>query len=51
MLTNHHVFGGPSDAAKSLADFDYELDINGMERQPVRFGFEPGKLFYTNDKL
>jgi endonuclease G, mitochondrial len=51
MLTNHHVFGGPSDAAKSLADFDYELDINGMERQPVRFGFEPGRLFYTNDRL
>ena len=51
LLTNHHVFGGPSDATNSLADFDYELDINGMERQPTRFGFEPRKLFYTNDKL
>ena len=51
LLTNHHVFGKPSDAANSLADFDYELDVNGMERSPVRFAFDPGKLFYTNDVL
>lgn len=51
LLTNHHVFGSPADAANSLADFDYELDVTGMERRPVSFGFEPGKLFYTNDKL
>jgi endonuclease G, mitochondrial len=51
MMTNHHVFGGPSDATNSIADFDYELDINGTERAPVRFGFEPARLFYTNDKL
>jgi DNA/RNA endonuclease G (NUC1) len=51
MMTNHHVFGGPSDATNSIADFDYELDINGTERAPVRFGFEPGRLFYTNDRL
>ena len=51
LMTNHHVFGNPGDARNSLADFDYELDLNGMERSPVRFAFEPGKLFYTNDKL
>ena len=51
MMTNHHVFGGPADARNSIADFDYELDINGMERTTVRFGFEPGRLFYTNDRL
>jgi len=51
LLTNHHVFGKPADAANSIADFDYELDIAGQERVPVRFGFEPGKFFYTNDRL
>ncbi|MEP6838994.1 MAG: DNA/RNA non-specific endonuclease [Bradyrhizobium sp.] len=51
MMTNHHVFGRPGDATNSIADFDYELDAKGMERDPVRFGFEPDKLFYTNDQL
>ncbi|MBR0839379.1 DNA/RNA non-specific endonuclease [Bradyrhizobium liaoningense] len=51
LLTNHHVFGKPADAANSIADFNYELDISGQERVPVRFGFEPGKFFYTNDRL
>jgi endonuclease G, mitochondrial len=51
LMTNNHVFGKPADATNSIADFDYELDVAGMEREPVRFGFEPGKLFYTNDKL
>ena len=51
LMTNHHVFGKPGDAANSIADFDYELDINGMERTPVRFAFQPEKFFYSNDKL
>ena len=51
LMTNNHVFGKPADTANSIADFDYELDILGMERTPVRFGFEPGKFFYTNNKL
>lgn len=51
LMTNHHVFGSPGDAANSIADFDYELDVAGMERAVVRFGFEPARFFYTNDKL
>ena len=51
LITNHHVFGAAQDAANSIADFDYELDIDGQERASVHFGFEPAKLFYTNDKL
>jgi endonuclease G, mitochondrial len=51
LMTNNHVFGKPADAMTSLADFDYELDIAGMERTPVRFGFEPDKFFYTNNRL
>jgi endonuclease G len=51
LMTNNHVFGKPGDAMTSLADFDYELDVLGMERAPVRFGFEPDRFFYTNNKL
>jgi endonuclease G len=51
LMTNHHVFGSPADATNSIADFDYELDIAGTERNPVRFEFQPSKLFYTNDQL
>jgi endonuclease G len=51
MMTNNHVFGRPADAVNSVADFDYELDVAGMEREAVRFAFEPNKLFYTNDRL
>ncbi|MEH2518244.1 endonuclease G [Bradyrhizobium sp. AZCC 1610] len=51
MMTNNHVFGRPADALNSVADFDYELNVAGMEREPVRFGLEPDKLFYTNDRL
>jgi len=51
LITNHHVFGAAQDAANSIADFDYELDIDGHERQTAHFGFEPAKLFYTNDRL
>jgi len=51
LITNHHVFGAPGDAADSLADFDYELDIAGEERPSTHFRFNPGQLFYTNDKL
>jgi endonuclease G, mitochondrial len=51
LMTNHHVFGKPADATNSIADFDYELDVSGMERLPFRFAFEPDRLFYTNDRL
>jgi endonuclease G, mitochondrial len=51
LITNHHVFGKPADATNSIADFDYELDVAGMERAPVRFAFQPDKFFYTNDRL
>ena len=51
LMTNNHVFGRPADAVNSLADFDYELDILGMELTPVRFGFDPARFFYTNNRL
>jgi endonuclease G, mitochondrial len=51
LMTNHHVFGAPGDAANSIADFDYELDLDGDERLSIHFGFEPERLFYTNDVM
>src|SRR5262245_444462 len=51
LLTNHHVFGEALEARNSLADFDYELDIDGNERPAVHFRFEPDQLFYTNTAL
>lgn len=51
LITNHHVFGKPGDAVHSVADFDYEFDVAGTERESVRFSFQPDRLFYTNDKL
>jgi endonuclease G len=51
LLTNHHVFGQASEAQKSLADFDYELDVTGNERRAVHFAFRPDLLFYTNPTL
>ena len=54
MMTNNHVFGRPADALNSVADFDYELDVAGMEREPVRFGFEPeitARLSHANARI
>jgi endonuclease G, mitochondrial len=51
LLTNHHVFGEAPEARNSIADFDYELDIDGNERPAVHFKFEPDQLFYTSTAL
>jgi len=41
LMTNHHVFGKLADATNSIADFDFELDMAGLERTPVRLAFSP----------
>src|SRR5581483_2687247 len=51
LITNHHVFAQASDAKNSIADFDYELDVNETERPVTHFGFRPDTLFYTNPQL
>lgn len=51
LMTNHHVFGRPGDAQYSTVDFDYELDVDGRERQFVHFGLEPQRHFYANEEL
>ncbi len=51
LMTNHHVFGRAEEASYAVADFDYELDINGRERPMIRFAFEPDRFFYANEGL
>ena len=51
LMTNHHVLGAASDARDSVADFDFELDANGNERQAVHFSLDPVRLFYANVTL
>lgn len=38
LMTNHHVIDDPGLLAESQAQFDYELDADGNEREPVMFG-------------
>ena len=37
LLTNHHVIDGSGEASNALAEFDYEVDLNGKTKVPVTF--------------
>ena len=39
LLTNHHVLRNVDDANRSLAEFDYELDLNFVEKRGRIFSF------------
>jgi endonuclease G len=50
LLTNNHVIGTAADAAKFVAEFDYEYTTDDQLRQPIaRFPLEPDRLFATSD--
>jgi endonuclease G, mitochondrial len=51
MLTNHHVFKRIADAQTALAQFDYELDINGIERRGPSFKTRPDLCFFNDESL
>ncbi|MGF9940271.1 DNA/RNA non-specific endonuclease [Bacillus anthracis] len=51
LLTNNHVLKDKDEALFSVAQFNYELDINYNERQTKSFRFTPERLFITNEKL
>lgn len=51
MLTNHHVFGNASDAAYSVAEFDYERGLMGELPQAVAFRFRPDECFLSHQPL
>ncbi|MEH7050100.1 DNA/RNA non-specific endonuclease [Bacillus pseudomycoides] len=51
LLTNNHVLDNEDRALFSLAEFNYELDLNLKERQIKSFRFAPNRLFITDVDL
>jgi endonuclease G len=50
LLTNHHVFEGPADAAGMVAQFGYE-ERNGRTQAGTFFELDPETFFATDRKL
>lgn len=51
MLTNHHVFGSAEEAAPSIAEFNYKLDIAGRPEASYIFQLRPDQYFYNDETL
>lgn len=51
LITNNHVLPRLGVAARSFAEFEYELDILGSPVRPRRFLLRAEELFYTSLKL
>jgi endonuclease G len=51
LLTNHHVLDSANTAHLTLAEFDVELNLNYVLRQPRIFNLMPDKLFVTDAGL
>ena len=49
LLTNWHVFPLKRAAEGAVAEFNYKLDIKGLELTPVRFDVRPD-LYFTSDQ-
>ncbi|MCC7001566.1 MAG: DNA/RNA non-specific endonuclease [Gemmatimonadaceae bacterium] len=51
LMTNHHVLPSASDAATALAQFDYTLDLNGVERRGPSFRVRPDEFYHADPAL
>ncbi|UVK38739.1 DNA/RNA non-specific endonuclease [Mesorhizobium sp. AR10] len=51
LITNNHVLQDMSTARRSLAEFEFELDLADQPTGPVSFEFDPDRLFYTSTDL
>lgn len=51
LITNNHVLPDPGFAARSIAQFQVELDIDGHTQAPMPFGLAPERLFHTSPNL
>lgn len=51
LLTNHHVLSSVTLATHSLAEFDYEVDINHVPKVSKTFQLAPEQFFYHNSEL
>ena len=51
LLTNNHVIPDADAAALAVAEFNFEQDINGVERPKHVFNLMPSRLFFTDASL
>src|SRR3954454_3944790 len=51
LLTNNHVLENEDSALFSVAQFNYEMDLDQKERPIKSFRFKPNILFITDQKL
>lgn len=51
LITNNHVLPNKEVAQYSVAQFDFEMDLEGVARRPSVFGLTPAKLYFTSEKL
>ena len=51
VLTNHHVFAGPSEADGCGIQFGYELTADQRLAPGVVFALDPAQFFYANEEL
>ncbi|MFC0524218.1 DNA/RNA non-specific endonuclease [Pontibacillus salicampi] len=51
LLTNHHILKDEEVASQSLAQFNFEQDVNLREKEIKNFHFKPEQFFLSNQKL
>ncbi|TWT27080.1 DNA/RNA non-specific endonuclease [Planomicrobium sp. CPCC 101110] len=51
LLTNNHVLDTKEAALYSVAEFNYENDLDFKQREIISFKFEPDQLFITDETL
>jgi endonuclease G, mitochondrial len=51
LLTNNHVLPDALTAAESFADFDFEVDDEGLAKPVLRYALAPDVLFVTDGDL
>jgi endonuclease G len=51
LLTNNHVIDSREMALRSLAEFDFEDDLDFNPKNSIRFNLDQSRFFYTNAEL
>lgn len=51
LLTNHHVLGSADEAARSVAEFDFERELDGRTRSISSFALRPQEFFLADKAL
>ena len=51
LMTNHHVIGGSAEAAGAIAEFNYELDLQGQEKPVIAFEVQTNPPPITLERL